>query len=230
MAQADDVQQQWKVRSAEATDGWAVHHLLHVVFRGRDAEKESQGAASEPPSAVDEVDPVVQALLLPAQLLKRTGFYLSSKAMYFVRLLSFVVYAVPHWVLVVEPAARTEVRGIVGSCDLTLMPPSATVPVMEALRAADCMPRDRQVLYLSNMAVAPRARRSGVASSLLRAAIAHADALQTVGLIALFVLPDNHGAIQLYELLGWRPVTTVPTSTPGQLRQLLLVRDHPHAK
>jgi hypothetical protein len=51
-----------------------------------------------------------------------------------------------------------------------------------------------------------------------------------VGLIALFVLPDNHGAIQLYELLGWRPVTTVPTSTPGQLRQLLLVRDHPHAK
>ena len=35
-----------------------------------------------------------------------------------------------------------------------------------------------QVLYLSNMAVAPRARRSGVASSLLRAAIAHADALQ----------------------------------------------------
>jgi len=65
--------------------------------------------------------------------------------MYFVRLLSFVVYAVPHWVLVVEPAARTEVRGIVGSCDLTLMPPSATVPVMEALRAADCMPRDRQV-------------------------------------------------------------------------------------
>lgn len=64
--------------------------------------------------------------------------------MYFVRLLSFVVYAVPHWVLVVEPAA-TEVRGIVGSCDLTLMPPSATVPVMEALRAADCMPRDRQV-------------------------------------------------------------------------------------
>jgi hypothetical protein len=85
-----------------------------------------------------------QALLLPAQLLKRTGFYLSSKAMYFVRLLSFVVYAVPHWVLVVEPAA-TGVRGIVGSCDLTLMPPSATVPVMEALRAADCMPRDRQV-------------------------------------------------------------------------------------
>lgn len=47
-----------------------------------------------------------------------------------------------------------------------------------------------------------------------------------MGLIALFVLPDNHGAIQLYKLLGWRPLTTVSTSTPPG--QLLLVRHHPN--
>lgn len=60
-----DGSQQWKVRSAEVTDGWAVHHLLHVVFRGRDAEKESQGATSEPPSALDDLDPVTQVCIRP---------------------------------------------------------------------------------------------------------------------------------------------------------------------
>jgi ribosomal protein S18 acetylase RimI-like enzyme len=51
---------------------------------------------------------------------------------------------------------------------------------------------------------------------------------QSVGLIALFVLPDNQGAIQLYEQLGWRRITSVPNSTPPG--QLLLVRQHPAGK
>jgi hypothetical protein len=185
------------VRAARVKDGWAVHHLLHVVFRGRDVETEEKAKAEEPRTPLDaplaQVDPIpvgeggaegsrlskrrhcsktlvanqslpalarlvahvliyshrgrrnnVQALLLPVVALKRAGYYLSSKALYYVRLWSFVLYAVPHWVLVVEKATERK-GGVVGSCDLTLMPASATVPVLEALRDAQQVPRGRQV-------------------------------------------------------------------------------------
>lgn len=70
------------------------------------------------------------------------------------------------------------------------------------------------VLYVSVLAVAPGARRAGVATALLervRGAAAH------LGLrVSLDVGLENDGAIALYEGLGFRRVSVIETTGPEQ--------------
>ncbi len=69
-------------------------------------------------------------------------------------------------------------------------------PTFASLRAA-------RVLVLYDLFVAPMARRSGVARSLMEAAVAEA---RTAGAVALTLQTarTNHAAQRLYESLGWK--------------------------
>ncbi len=69
-------------------------------------------------------------------------------------------------------------------------------PTFASLRAA-------RVLVLYDLFVAPAARRSGVARSLMEAAVAEA---RTAGAVALTLQTarTNHAAQRLYEALGWQ--------------------------
>jgi ribosomal protein S18 acetylase RimI-like enzyme len=69
-------------------------------------------------------------------------------------------------------------------------------PTFASLRAA-------RVLVLYDLFVAPTARRSGVARSLMEAAVAEA---RTTGAVALTLQTarTNHAAQCLYESLGWK--------------------------
>lgn len=69
-------------------------------------------------------------------------------------------------------------------------------PTFSSLRAA-------RVLVLYDLYVAPAARRSGVARSLMEAAVAEA---RTSGAVALTLQTarTNHAAQRLYESLGWK--------------------------
>jgi hypothetical protein len=68
---------------------------------------------------------------------------------------------------------------------------------------------DPACVYLSSMAVAPAARRSGAARAMLRAAQWQA-ALWGARHIALHVYADNQPAVALYSSAGWRSVERDP--------------------
>ena len=59
--------------------------------------------------------------------------------------------------------------------------------------------------YISNVAVAPEARRRGIGSQLIRALLERAETMQ-LSFVTLEVRVGNQAAIELYEKHGFRPV------------------------
>ncbi|HEY7145967.1 MAG TPA: GNAT family N-acetyltransferase [Streptosporangiaceae bacterium] len=82
------------------------------------------------------------------------------------------------------------------------------------LKPASRLPENAHVLAIQGLAVAPAARRQGVASALLDAAAKRASALGAAKL-SLRVLGSNHAAIALYEEHGFE--------REGLLRQEFLI-------
>ena len=81
--------------------------------------------------------------------------------------------------------------------------------------------RARRVAFVSNVAVAPAARRRGVASALMLEAEARAAAWKSRG-VALHCLSRDTGALGLYRRLGYRRVGVEPL-----WRQLIEMRPSP---
>lgn len=69
--------------------------------------------------------------------------------------------------------------------------------------------RRRGLAYVSNLAVAPEARRQGVGLELVRRAEATAAAWGCRA-VALHVDPDNAAAVGLYRAAGYRPAARQP--------------------
>jgi ribosomal protein S18 acetylase RimI-like enzyme len=70
------------------------------------------------------------------------------------------------------------------------------------LKAASRLPENAHVLAIAGLAVAPQARRAGVAAALLDAAAQQARARGAMKL-SLRVLGTNHAAVRLYEKHGF---------------------------